>query len=126
MKYLIQTGIITAICFVGEMLAIVLPLPIPGSIYGVILLFTLLCLHIIKPEHICDICDFFMQILPFLFVSPAVKIMTSFDILLQNLIPFIIVLFTSTLAVTIITGSVSQLVIKMRKETRKEKEHESE
>lgn len=36
MKYLIQFGIIITISFFGEMLHDFLPLPVPASIYGII------------------------------------------------------------------------------------------
>ena len=42
MKYLKQFGIILALSFIGEFLNDFLPLPIPASIYGIILMF--LCL----------------------------------------------------------------------------------
>ena len=42
MKYLKQFGIILALSFIGEFLNDLLPLPIPASIYGIILMF--LCL----------------------------------------------------------------------------------
>ena len=42
MKYLFQFLIIVAISFMGELLHYVIALPIPASIYGIILLFAAL------------------------------------------------------------------------------------
>ena len=39
MKYLKQFGIILVLSFIGELLNHVLPLPVPSSIYGIILMF---------------------------------------------------------------------------------------
>ena len=108
MKLLIQTGIITGICFVGEMLSLLFPLPIPGSVYGLVLLFLLLCFHIIQPSQIQDISDFFMTILPILFISPAVKLMTSLELLETCPLPIILILFLSTAVTTLITGRTAQ------------------
>ena len=42
MKYLKQLLIILGISFLGELLKYFLPLPIPASIYGMVILFALL------------------------------------------------------------------------------------
>ena len=51
MKYLIQMMIIGGITFLGEMLHVLIPLPVPASVYGMAILFVCLCLHIIREEH---------------------------------------------------------------------------
>ena len=43
MRYVKQFGIILLISFLGEVLHALLPLPVPASIYGIVLLF--LCLQ---------------------------------------------------------------------------------
>ena len=48
MKFLIQFLIIIAFSFAGELLHFLLPLPIPASIYGIILLFIALETKLIK------------------------------------------------------------------------------
>ena len=52
MKYLIQFLIIIAFSFMGELLHYCLPLPIPASIYGIVLLFMALELKWIKVKDI--------------------------------------------------------------------------
>ncbi|MDY2753957.1 MAG: CidA/LrgA family protein, partial [Blautia obeum] len=47
-KYLRQFGIILAVTCAGEIMKYFIPLPIPGSIYGLILMFVLLLLRVIK------------------------------------------------------------------------------
>ena len=42
MKYVKQFVIIIAISFIGEFLKYVLPLPVPASIYGMVLMFAAL------------------------------------------------------------------------------------
>ncbi len=48
MKYLRQFGIILAVTCAGEIMKYFIPLPIPGSIYGLILMFVLLLAKVIK------------------------------------------------------------------------------
>lgn len=43
MKFIKQFGIILAISFIGEIMNYLIPLPVPASIYGLVLM--LLCLH---------------------------------------------------------------------------------
>ena len=52
MKYLRQFGIILAVTCAGEIMKYFIPLPIPGSIYGLILMFVLLLAKVIKVEHV--------------------------------------------------------------------------
>ena len=52
MKYLMQFGIIIALSLVGEVLNSVIPLPVPSSVWGMVLLFVLLCLKVIKLDQV--------------------------------------------------------------------------
>lgn len=51
-KYLFQFARILAFCFLGEILHAVLPLPIPASVYGLILLLLALRFGIVKLEQV--------------------------------------------------------------------------
>lgn len=55
MKYLQQFLLILCISFVGEFLKYVLPLPIPASIYGMVILFIGLLTGLIKLEQVKDV-----------------------------------------------------------------------
>ena len=52
MKYLKQFGIILVLSFIGELLNHVLPLPVPSSIYGIILMFICLKTGLIPLEEV--------------------------------------------------------------------------
>lgn len=52
MKYLSQFLIILGFTLAGEALQRMVPLPIPASVYGLILLFTALCLKVVKLEQV--------------------------------------------------------------------------
>ena len=54
MKYIRQFVIILFISFIGEALKYVLPLPIPASIYGLVLMFVLLETKVLKVEAVQD------------------------------------------------------------------------
>lgn len=52
MKYFKQFCMILLVSFAGEVLKLALPFPVPGSIYGMLLLFIALCTGVIRLEHV--------------------------------------------------------------------------
>ena len=64
MKYIRQFVIILFISFIGEALKYVLPLPIPASIYGLVLMFVLLETKVLKVEAVQDAGKFLIEIMP--------------------------------------------------------------
>ena len=54
MKYVKEFGIILIVSLVGELLNYFLPLPVPASIYGLVLMFLCLMLGIIKLSDVHD------------------------------------------------------------------------
>lgn len=74
MKYLIQFTIIMLFVLMGEIIANIVPLPIAGSIYGLILLFVALWTKIIKLKWVEDIATALHSIMALFFIGPAVAI----------------------------------------------------
>lgn len=52
MKIVTQVGIIFSICWISQIIEKLLPFSFPASVIGMILLFILLCVHILKVDHI--------------------------------------------------------------------------
>ena len=85
MKYLRQFGIILAVTCVGEIMKYFIPLPIPGSIYGLILMFVLLLAKVIKVEHVKETGEFLIEIMPpGSTVSPLCAISPSWRLLYSS------------------------------------------
>lgn len=112
MKYIRQMLII--ISFVGELINYYIPLPVPANIYGMIILFILLCLGIVKIEQIKETGKFLLDIMPMLFIPSAVGIMSTFDLLSSIWLEIIITIVTTTLVMGI-TGIVTQRIISHQK-----------
>lgn len=110
MKHLISIGIITAVCFAGELLYFLLPLPVPAGIYGLLILLTLLLTGIVKVRQLEQTAHFFLTIMPLLFLEPAVKLMTSFQALRGNIIPILLLCLVSTIIVTAVTGVTAEKI----------------
>lgn len=116
MKYLKQFFLIILISFIGEILHAVIPLPIPASIYGIVLLFTGLMTHIVPPEAVRDVGTFLIEIMPVMFVPAAVGLIESWNFLSDKLLSYVIIIFATTFVVMAVTGIVTQKVIRARKE----------
>ena len=52
MKHLKQIAIILAVSFAGEALHSLIPLPVPGSIYGLLLMLALLMTGVVKIHEV--------------------------------------------------------------------------
>lgn len=71
MKYVKQFGIILLISFAGESLNYLLPLPVPASIYGLVLMFLCLQLRVFRLEDVRDTALFLIEIMPLMFIPAA-------------------------------------------------------
>ena len=119
MKYVKQCLIILVISLIGELLKFMIPLPIPASIYGMVLLFTGLMTGLIKLEAVKETGIFFIEIMPVMFIPAGVGLMTSWGTLQAILVPVSIITVLTTITVMIATGWVSQTIIRKSKEQRK-------
>ena len=117
MKYIRQFSIILLISLIGEMLNHLLPLPVPASIYGIVLLFVLLSCGILRVESIKDVSAFLVQIMPVMFIPAAAGLMESFGLLAPSLGAYAVIIVVSTVAVMAVSGLVTQHIIRR---TRKE------
>lgn len=108
MKYLSQFLIILGFTFTGEALQRLLPLPIPASVYGLVLLFAALCTGLVKLEQVKEAGGFLTSILPILFVAPAVGIVEHWGLISSRLLPILLVLVGTTVLTFGISGRVAQ------------------
>lgn len=69
MKFIKQFSIILLITFLGELLHILIPLPIPASVYGLVLMLIALRSGLVKVEHVKETAVFLIEIMPVMFYS---------------------------------------------------------
>lgn len=115
MKWIKQFGIILAVSFIGELLGNWIPLPIPASIYGIILLFLCLKLHLIPFDDVHETGDFLIEIMPLMFIPTAVGLLESWDIIRPSWIQYILITVSTTFIVMVAAGLVTQAVIRRTK-----------
>lgn len=121
MKYVKQFSIILLFSFLGEILHVVLPLPIPASVYGLVLLLAALCAGLVKTEQIHEISNFLIEIMPMLFIPAAVGLLTAWEVLKPICIPVAVIIILTTILVMAVTGLVTQGIIQSGK---KKEEHD--
>lgn len=115
MKFLIQFLIIIAFSFAGELLHFLLPLPIPASIYGIVLLFAALELKLIKVRQIRETSSFLIAIMPVMFIPAAVGLIDSWQAIGDAWLQYIVVTVVSTFVVMGVSGWITQTVIRRGK-----------
>ena len=115
MKYIRQFLIILLISFLGEVLKIVLPLPIPASIYGLLLMFAALELGIIKLDSVRETGKFLIEIMPMMFIPAGVGLLEAWGKLSPVILPVVVTVAVSTVVVMGVSGRVTQSVIRMEK-----------
>ena len=114
MNYLKQFGIILAFSFVGEILNYLIDLPIPASIYGIVLLFFALEFRAVKLDSVRDAGKFLINIMPVMFIPAGVGLMNAWEILRPALIPYVAIMVITTVVVMAASGSATQAVIRLR------------
>lgn len=122
MKTLGQIFIILLISLLGELLNYLIPLPIPASIYGIVILFSLLEFRVIPLRAVKETGDFLVSIMQLMFIPAAVGLLESWNVIRPNWLPYILITLISTFVVMFVSGRVTQAVI--RRTRVKEESHE--
>lgn len=112
MKYLSQFLIILGFTLAGEALQRLVPLTIPASVWGLVLLFAALCLGLVKLEQVREVGGFLTSILPILFVAPTVGIVECWELLSSRLLGIALIILATTVLTFGLTGRVAQLLMK--------------
>lgn len=112
MKFLKQLLIILAFSALGELLAAVIPLPIPAAIYGIVLLFVALCTKLVKLAQVEDTARYLISIMPIFFVAPTVNLLRYWGVISQAVVPIVVILLVSTVVVFAVAGLVTQALRK--------------
>lgn len=123
MRLFRQFTIILVISLIGEALHYLIPLPIPSSIYGLILMLAGLNIKLIPLESVKEASYFLIEIMPLMFIPAAVGLMDSWELLRPILIPFLVITLVSTVAVMIASGTITQRLVRSAK-GRKDSKHE--
>lgn len=115
MKLLKELAIYFGITFISEIIAKLLPINIPASIIGIVILFVLLELKVLKTEDVEMTGDYLIKIMPILFVPAGVGLIKYLDVLKIVAVPMVFVITLSTAVVMTAVGVVTQKLVEKKK-----------
>ena len=111
MKYIKQLVIILIITFLGEVLHRFIPLPIPASIYGLILMLICLETKIVKLDQVKSTGNFLLEIMPIMFIPAAVGLINVWSDILYIVLPILIITVLTTVLVMVTTGKMTDFIL---------------
>ncbi|WHY23369.1 antiholin-like murein hydrolase modulator LrgA [Bacillus velezensis] len=109
--FLTQAFIFAVIMMVSNMIAAFVPIPIPASVVGLVLLFLLLCLKVIKLEQVETLGTSLTSLIGFLFVPSGISVMNSLGVMQQYGLQIVLVILLATIILLGATGLFSQLIL---------------
>lgn len=112
MKFIKGITVIIVLSFIGELLNNIIPIPIPASIYGLVMLFLCLELKIIKIEEVKPVGLFLIEIMPIMFIPAGVGLINSYIKLRVMIVPLLIITIIGTIFVMIVSGKITQKIIR--------------
>lgn len=110
--FLTQAFVFSVIMLISNVIAKLLPFPMPASVIGLILLFILLSLKIVKLEHVETLGNSLTSLIGFLFVPAGISVINSLGVMQQYGIQIGLVVLIATIMLLGITGLFSQFILK--------------
>ena len=116
MKYLKQFLIIILVSCIGELLNYFIPLPVPASVYGLVIMLFLLTTKLLHLDAVKDAAKFLIHNMPVMFIPAAVGLITNWNELRPMLLPLCVITVVSTALVMISTGKITDFILKTKEE----------
>nr|WP_307776685.1 CidA/LrgA family protein [uncultured Cetobacterium sp.] len=114
-----EFAIIIGITCVSSILSKFMPIPIPGPVIGIVLLFILLNYKILKVDDIKNATNLMLTNLAFLFLPPGVGLLNSIDVLANSWHKLFFVVIVTTIITIVVTGWTVQFIIKRKEGSEK-------
>ncbi|WP_317315903.1 CidA/LrgA family protein [Peptostreptococcus russellii] len=95
----------------GEALNQIIPLPIPASIYGLIIMLIALSTKLLPLDKVKDVGKMLIQTMPIMFIPAGVGLITAWDKLSPIILPVVVITFISTIIVMIVSGKFTETII---------------
>ena len=125
-SFLHQALVIALVLFVSKIIESFMPIPMPASVIGLVLLFILLCTGIVKLGEVESVGTALTNNIGFLFVPAGISVVNSLGVLSRSPFLIILLIIISTILLLICTGYVSQFIMLFTKsKTKSEKPAQS-
>lgn len=123
MRFIKQLLIILGVTFAGEALHFLPPLPVPASIYGLVLMLLCLCFKVFPLRAVEETGDFLIDLMPALFIPATVGVMAAWDVLQPVLLQVALITFLSLIVVMAVSGRVTQWALRREAKHHQEEKH---
>lgn len=113
-RYLRAFAFIYLCLYAGNAISAILPLTIPGSIIGMLILFALLSSQILPAQWVKPGCHLMIRYMALLFVPIGVGVMNYYDLLSKQFGPIVVSCLISTFVVMFVVGFSTQIMQRER------------
>lgn len=120
-----QALTLAVILLISKIIESFIPIPMPASVIGLVLLFIALCTGIVKLGQVESVGTALTNNISFLFVPAGISVINSLPILSQSPVLIILLIIISTILLLISTGFASQLLVTKSLLPSKEKNEET-
>ena len=110
-----QGLVLWVVFWFGNQIALASGLPVPGNVFGMLLLFLLLLCGIVKLRHIQDAADFLLKHMLFFFVPIAVGLMNWGAVFYDYGVVLALALLAGAVLPFFVVGALVQLIYKGEK-----------
>lgn len=111
MKYLKQFVIILAVTCAGEFLKMLLPFPVPASIYGLVIMLLVFVTGKVKLEQVDSASIFLIQTMPVMFIPAGVGLIQAWPTLKSVAAPVLFITIVTTFIVMTVTGKITDYLV---------------
>lgn len=116
MKELKGFFLILLCLFLGDLLFVILPIPIPGAIFGIILGLIFLFTGILKIEQIEAAGNFLLKHIALFFIPSAVKLIEVYPLIQEDLLKLILLIVVTACLVIVTTGLTVQALVRWKED----------
>ena len=114
-KALGQLALLSAIYWGSAWVVHAYALPVPANVLGVVVLFTLLALGVVKLEHVALAADFLLKHLVFFFVPITAGLLDWGGVFAEHGLALAVALVVSSALALAVAGRLSQALLRRRK-----------
>lgn len=118
LKILKQVAVIFGVCLLGQAISEVIPIPFPGSVISMVIMFILFLVNWLKPKKLKEINGFLLENMAFFFIPSGVGIITQFDVIKNSVLQIFIICVVSTVVTFAATAYTVKLVMNIQNKLR--------
>lgn len=120
--FLSQAFIFATVMFVSNLISMYLPIPMPASVIGLVLLFVLLTTKIVKLEQVEQLGTSLTGLISFLFVPSGISVIQSLGVMQEVGVQVVGVIIIATIMLLATTGLFTRLLMQLSDKPQKRKE----